>query len=113
MYLDLASTWKGNSLWMHYLTRKDAYDKIHELSEEEMVELLQNERNRFHGFCLLMTSNVTNNRGQLFYHSLALKFHGLSRMGNDMLAQIGFSMKPSSFDTAQKGMLDKAKTQIR
>jgi hypothetical protein len=113
MYLEFASSWKANELWKSYASNVDASRNMIALTDEETDELVEIERNRFHGFCLLMTSFVTNNRNQLFYHTLALKFHGLSRMGNHMLSQIGFSMKPSSFDTHQHAMLERAKIQIR
>jgi hypothetical protein len=112
MYLELASTWKGNGLWLNYSTRNDGFGNVRQLSEDEMQLIMECEQNKFHGFCLVMTSFVSNNRNQLFYHTLALKFHGLSRMGNHILSQIGFSMKPSSFDSAQKTMLEEARSQI-
>jgi hypothetical protein len=113
MYLDFASSWKAHDLWKGFLKNVDVLGNMITLTEAEMDNLVDIERNKFHGFCLLMTSFVSNNRNQLFYHTLALKFHGLSRMGNHMLAQIGFSMKPSSFDTHQHAMLETAKNQIR
>lgn len=113
MYLELASSWKANELWRKYSARTDEAGEMLMLTEDEVDELVECEKNRFHGFCLLLTSFVSNNRNQLFYHSLALKFHGLSRMGNHMLAQIGFALKPSTFDSLQQQMLEKSKQKIR
>jgi hypothetical protein len=97
-YLDGFSGWATHKKWKA-IRRRFEHDEEDRPSQDEESELLESERGDFHGFVLKSIASIGNNgKSQLFYLTFACRYHGLSRMGSDLLAHYGFNTKASMYD---------------
>ena len=92
--------------------RRDSDDK--HIGHEEEAYFIQATGSKFAGWLLLHIANIgTNGREQMFYMTMAMHYHGLSRQGIDMLAKYGFSTNLTRFDDMRHICLLKSRTETR
>ena len=65
------------------------------------------------GFALMIGSRGRLAKRQMFLSTFVAQYHGLSRLGMDMLAQLGFAMSSTSYDRAMTTCVQVAQTQFR
>ena len=101
-YLYSNSSYAVNRLWYKYLSiAQDNPEGKLQLCQNE--ELLDQSSGHFMGYLLFALGNIgSNGRGQLFYHTLACNFYGLSRDGIHYLSRYGFAANIRSFDVLRQ-----------
>ena len=113
-YVTLLGSYSTLEKWNHYCTRKDQNGVIRMCSETESAEIIEAEKQHFLGFCMVQCARVASkSRTQLFFHTWNAVFHGLSRLGVHVLAQMGLMMKTSNFDTHRRQELDRTDQKLR
>ena len=70
------------------------------MNDDEMKVLTDMVGKKFHGYVLWALRNI-GNRGnqQNFYHTHVAKYHGLSRLGINLLSKYGYMLHLSVYDT--------------
>jgi hypothetical protein len=102
MYLEAMGSWKSNKEVRRYTRENPGQRLSHQL--ESVV--LNCERNSFFGWVLSSISNIGNKgKTQLFYLSFTARFHGLSIMGQSILASHGFMMKVTMYNGMRTELL--------
>ena len=113
-YVTLSGSYTTMGKWRRYCGRKDQNGVILLCSQLESDEIVEAEKNYFLGFCILQCGRVcSKSRTQLFFHTWTAVFHGLSRIGVHMLAQMGMAMKISAFDTQRHIEVDRCDQRTR
>jgi hypothetical protein len=68
--------------------------------------ILARDKNAFCAWVLTSINNMgLKGKQQMFFMSFTAQFHGLSRMGMSILANYGFMMKRSMFDSVRENIL--------
>jgi hypothetical protein len=68
-----------------------------------MEDLIQDVLNAYVGWLIYHVGSIgTNGRRQLFYLSFVCRFYGLSRAGLDLMAQYGYCVNLTMFDSMLK-----------
>ena len=84
------------------------------IGHDEEAYFIQATGSKFAGWLLLHIANLgTNGREQMFYMTMAMHYHGLSRQGIEMLAKYGFSTNLTRFDDMRRICLLKSRTETR
>lgn len=82
--------------------------------DDVLVAIMGREQNKFHGWLLFATSNVSREgKQQQFFTTAAASFHGLSRLGMHQQAQLGYMMKATMFDRLTKNAIEAAHENTR
>ena len=113
LYLDLMGTPSTMKKWKLFQARKSRHGLPLRLSEDENLDILEREGTRFHGFVLNACGMTTAGRKQKFYLTFVAVFHGLSKMGVNMLSAFNMLMPSSSYYRMRKELLAEAKAKVR
>jgi hypothetical protein len=110
-------------MWVNLMGSYTSYRKVRShiadkpnerLSREDEEVIVLREKVKFHGYVISAVHNIGNTgKTQMFFLSFTAKFHGLSNMGQDMLARYGFMMKPTLFSQERAESLSSCDTQTR
>ena len=91
---------------------RDSDDK--HIGHDEEAYFIKATGSKFAGWLLLHIANIgTNGREQMFYMTMAMHYHGLSRQGIDILGKYGFSTNLTRFDDMRRICLQKSRTETR
>ena len=101
-YLTMNSSYSTNKLWNTY--QKQADNTVDgKLLQWQNEELLNMATSSFVGHLIQTLGSLgTNGRRQLFYHTLACNYFGLSREGIFFLSQYGYTCSLDHFDDLRK-----------
>ena len=81
-----------------------------EVDEDVLEELICKEKTAFRGFLLSNCARVHSKAKKHQFHStFVARYHGLSRMGSEILAQYGYLMKKDLYDTHRAMALVRSK----
>ena len=113
-YVKLCGSWSSfEALKVVHLQLADE-DMPDEPNADICNKILEDESSFFHGYILHVCAKVsTQGRRQLFWSTWNATFHGLSRMGLFLQAQLGFMTKPSTFDTQRKKEHDQSTEKLK
>jgi hypothetical protein len=110
MYLEAMGSWKYNQAVRRH-TREHPGEKVPLQLE---VEVVDSERNSFFGWVLSSINNMGHKgKTQLFYLSFTARFHGLSIMGQSILASHGFMMKVTMYNKTRAKLLEEYEEDMR
>ena len=107
-YLDMFSTAAVNRMWSRAVKDVKAANTtmIDEVAEDAVHDA---GGNLYYGFIIQAAVGLYRGaRVQRFYPAFVARFHGLSRMGSDLLSSWGFTMPSTSYDRALKGVLERS-----
>ena len=92
MYLVTLASHKSNAMWKK-IQKAVANNPATEVSLEDQNEIIDREQTNFHGFVLLACNSIgRKGKKQMFYSTFIARYHGLSRMGAELLAKYGYAM---------------------
>lgn len=104
MYLDGMSSWSAHKMWKKIKGSVGARGVPLDIGEQDY--LIRSERGEFHGFVIKSCANIGNNgKRQLFFPTFVARYHGLSRMGSQMMSHYGFNMTKSNYDKVLQEVL--------
>ena len=107
-YLDMFSTTVVHRMWSRAVKDVKAANTtmIDEVAEDAVHDA---GGNLYYGFIIQAAVGLYRGaRVQRFYPAFVARFHGLSRMGSDLLSSWGFTMPSTSYDRALKGVLERS-----
>ena len=99
--------------WNRFKARRSRNGLLVKLSPEETFEIIEREGTRFHGFVLNAAGMSSSGKKQRFYLTFVAVFHGLSKMGVNILSAFNMTMPSSSYYRMRKDELRRAKEQVR
>ena len=99
--------------WKRFQARRSRNGLLVKLSPEETFEIIEREGTRFHGFVLNAAGMSSSGKKQRFYLTFVAVFHGLSKMGVNILSAFNMTMPSSSYYRMRKDELRRAKEQVR
>ena len=99
--------------WNRFQARRSRNGLLVKLSPEETFEIIEREGTRFHGFVLNAAGMSSSGKKQRFYLTFVAVFHGLSKMGVNILSAFNMTMPSSSYYRMRKDELRRAKEQVR
>lgn len=112
-FLEGLSSWSAHKKWKQIKARVTA-DPEDQATPEEEEHLTSKERNDFHGWVIKAVANIGNTgKHQLFFVSFVAKYHGISNMGNEILAQYGYGTQRSQYTTLVQETIARARTETR
>jgi hypothetical protein len=92
----------------------DEDGEVNPMDEEDFEQMFADERSAFHGFYIGVSGCVHQPaRQQAFYPTLWGRYHGLSRIGQTVLAQYGYLMPLSTYDRSLLDLLNATKLRAR
>jgi len=112
-YLDMFSTTAVNKIWKKALKDAKAANTtmIEEVAEDGVHDA---GGNLYYGFIIQAAVGLYKGaRKQRFYPAFVARYHGLSRMGSDLLSSWGFTMPSTSYDRALKGVLERSVEELK
>ena len=112
-YLVANGSWKSNKTWKA-ICRQAVEDCHFELDPDIQQQILKAESSKFHGYVLMGCNSIGNlGKKQHFYATFVSHFHGLSRMGSELLAKYGYCMSKSSYGTMRADAVVRARENTR
>lgn len=97
-----------------YNTERKNKREGNEVDEDVLEELICKEKTAFRGFLLSNCARVHSKAKKHQFHStFVARYHGLSRMGSEILAQYGYLMKKDLYDTHRAMALVRSKASTR
>jgi hypothetical protein len=97
LYLVSLASRKSHKVW-NKIQNAIARNPDTVVSLADQNEIIDREQTQFHGFVLLGCSSIgRNGKKQMFYSTFIARYHGLSRMGAEMLAKYGFNMSRTMY----------------
>jgi len=112
-FLTSNASYKSHKIWKK-ISSQAQDDNDFELDPVVEQDIIKAEQSAFHG-CVLMGCNSIGNLGkqQMFYSTFVSHFHGLSRMGCEILAKYGFCMRRTMYDKMRGEAVSKARAKTR
>jgi hypothetical protein len=80
---------------------------------EEFAPVLRIIGPRFHGYMLTAQSLFKAQNKQRFYMTFIARYHGLSQLGSDLLASMGWLVPSTTYDRGVSTMAEESKLAIR
>lgn len=113
-FMEGMSSWTSHKLWQRMKGEADASGGPSLLDEEAENELVKRERGAFHGFVLQACASIGNKgKRQLFFTTFVAKYHGLSRMGAEIMAHYKFMMCRGLYETMRQDQIKQARESTR
>ena len=113
LFIDLMGTPTTMKDWNKFKARRSGLGFNVQLSEQETQEIIDREGTRFQGFVLNASGMSTAGRKQKFYLTFVSIFHGLSKMGVNILSSFNVTMPSSSYYRMRKDEIEEAKLKVR
>ena len=83
-------------------------------SPDEQEYFVKSERCDFHGWAIKAIANIGNTgKHQLFFVTFVAKYHGLSRLGAEILSSYGFGTKRIQYATLVQETVATAREETR
>ena len=114
MYIELCGRWSTMKLWRaeQRAIREEGIPRFMDPVVEQ--EIISKEKGPFSGFIMFASARLsTKARRKLFSLTFSMRFHGLSIMGQEILAKHGFALKPTQFQEMERQALDDARQRVR
>ena len=84
------------------------------VSLERQNAIMDREQTNFHGFVLLACNSIgRKGKRQLFYATFIARYHGLSRMGAEILAKYGYTMSRTMYYDMRKDLIEQSRATTR
>jgi hypothetical protein len=80
---------------------------------EEFIPVLRIIGPRFHGYMLTAQGLFNAQNKQRFYMTFVARYHGLSQLGSDLLASLGWLVPSTTYDRGVATMVQEGKLAIR
>jgi hypothetical protein len=113
-YLEMMATYTTHKFIKSFARQQPQYGPILKMNAADEATIVKREKGGFMGCVLHTIANIGSNAiGQTFYLAFSARFHGLSRTGQNLIAQYGFMMKTTSYDKAEKDIIKQALHHIR
>ena len=113
MFFDLMGTPTTMKDWKKYKAKRSLLGLPVQLSDAETHEIIEREGTRFQGFVLNASGMSTAGRKQKFYLTFVSIFHGLSKMGVNILSSFNLLMPSSSYYRMRNDEIEEAKSKVR
>jgi hypothetical protein len=113
IYLNTMASPKSHQLWKkHIKTARNHNNPM--MDQATFDQILHKEKGKYHGFVLMTTSNICpKSKRQLFFITFSTRYHGLSRMGIQILSYYGMTMKLTAFDSNERQQIAKNQQRVR
>ena len=112
-YLDVFATSVVHRMWKKAVKDAKAASTtmIDEIAEDAVHDA---GGNLYYGFIIQAAVGLYRRaRVQRFYPAFVARFHGLSKIGTDLLSSWGFTMPSTSYDRALKGVLERSVEELK
>ena len=104
---------KSHKDWMK-IQRAVARNANTVVSLPVQTEIIEREQSQFHGLVLLGCNSIgRNGKKQMFYATFIARYHGLSRMGSEILAKYGYTMSRTMYYDMRRELIEKARANTR
>lgn len=113
-YLEAYGSYTSHKQWKRIKARAKEDGQEALVHEDVQAELIQRESGGFHGYVLQSCACIGNTgKRQLFFTTFVAKYHGLSRMGTEILAHYNFMMSRGLYEAMRQEQVSKAREQTR
>jgi hypothetical protein len=102
-YLEGLASYTSHKAWKKIKAEAVAAGEVAHGEEAAEEELLKRESGPFHGYVLQSCACIGNTgKRQMFFTTFVAKYHGLSRMGTEVLAHYKFMMSRGLYETMRQ-----------
>ena len=112
-YLVTLASHKSHGMWKK-IQRAVTNNPATVVSLEHQNEIMEREQTNFHGFVLLACNSIgRKGKRQMFYATFIARYHGLSRMGAEILAKYGYTMSRTMNYGMRKDLIEQSRATTR